>query len=200
MTSRIYFAFLDPLVSGLFTQPTTTIVTVVCGGCEGGDLLGPGAVPRADLHQDRVVVQEAGVLQARTVVVQQRHRVLVLEAQIDMESKARMMQVSMKHRVSNLLEKLDGLNRVVCADCLILLGMTRLCRGRFWKEITQCQIKLWLQADETSCTMNRYVLRLVPTLKFQSRMSSRLTWRRCERNSEIWRTVVRRLNDALYAW
>ena len=53
--------------------------TVVCGGGEGGDLFGPGAVPGADLDQDGVVVEEAGVLEARAVVVQQRHRVLVLE-------------------------------------------------------------------------------------------------------------------------
>ena len=56
--------------------------TVVCGCSEGSDLLRPGAVPRSDLHQDRVVVKEARVLQARTVVVQQRHRVLVLEVDI----------------------------------------------------------------------------------------------------------------------
>ena len=55
--------------------------TVVCGGSEGCDLFGPSAVPRADLDQDGVIVEEAGVLEAGAVVVQQRHRVLVLNFQ-----------------------------------------------------------------------------------------------------------------------
>ena len=56
---------------------------MVRGGGERGDLFGPGAVPGADLDQDGVVVEEAGVLEARAVVVQQRHRVLVLQVVYD---------------------------------------------------------------------------------------------------------------------